>query len=295
MEAKKNGLVLQGGAMRGIYTAGVLDVFLEQGIAFDGVIGVSAGAIHGASYLSGQLGRNIGYFTKYSRDPRFMSVRNWLRTGDLFDVQFSYHDLPETLVPFDEAAFEANPTAFYVGCTDIATGKPVYHRCETMRGDDLEYLRASASMPLASRVVTIAGRPLLDGGITDNVPVAYFRSIGYTRCVAVLTQPAGYRKTPASPALFDFAYGRQYPAMGMLMRLRAERYNAEIDAIDAAEAAGEVFVIRPTENLAIARTERDPAKLRAQYALGRRDAFARAAALRAFFADHSPCGTISIQ
>jgi predicted patatin/cPLA2 family phospholipase len=284
MENGKRGLVLQGGAMRGIYTAGVLDVFLEQKIAFDGVIGVSAGAIHGASYISQQAGRNIGYFTKYIRDPRFMGIGSLLRTGDLFGVQFGYHDIPEKLVPFDEAAFEANPAAFYVTCTNIETGNPVYHRCATMRGDDLEYLRASASMPLVSNIVQVGGKKLLDGGLSDNVPMTWFRSAGYDRCVVVLTQPRGYRKKPSSAWVFEKKYGRAYPALVASMADRAEKYNAELDEIDAAERRGEVFVIRPTADLAISRTERNPEKLRAQYGLGRRDAFAQIEALRAWLA-----------
>ena len=286
MAAAKHALVLQGGAMRGIYTAGVLDVFLEKGIRFDEVVGVSAGAIHGASYMSGQAGRNIGYFTRYIRDPRFMSLRSWLTTGDLFGVAFGYHQIPEQLAPFDEAAFEANPARFTVVCTNIETGNPVYHTCPTLRGKDLEYLRASASMPLASRVVTIDGKHLLDGGISDNIPLAWAQKNGCTRAVVVLTQPAGYRKAPArTDQPFRAVYGRRYPALVRSMRDRAAAYNAQLDQVQAAAEVGDCFVIAPSQDLHLHRTERDPARLRAQYRLGRRDAMARLAALRAYLAE----------
>lgn len=280
----KRGLVLQGGGMRGIYTAGVLDVFLEQGVTgFDTVVGVSAGAIHGASYISGQAGRNIRYFTEFCGDKRFMSLRSWITTGNLFSVEFGYHEIPEKLYPFDEAAFEANPAHFYVVCTNVETGNPVYHHCATMLGDDLEYLRASASLPLAAQVVSVDGKKLLDGGISDGIPLAWARRSGCGRAVVVLTRPAGHRKTPEnSDALYRAVYGRSYPALVHCMADQAESYNATMEYIEAAEAAGECFVIRPTQDLQVSRTERDAARLREQYALGRRDAFALLPALREY-------------
>lgn len=280
----KRGLVLQGGGMRGIYTAGVLDVFLEQGIvSFDAVVGVSAGAIHGASYMSGQTGRNIRYFTEFCNDKRFMSVRSWITTGNLFSVEFGYHEIPEKLYPFDEAAFEANPTAFYVVCTNVETGNPVYHRCATMQGDDLEYLRASASLPLAAQIVTVDGKKLLDGGISDGIPLTWAKRSGYDKAVVILTRTAGYRKAEGGmDALYRAMYGREYPVLVRCMRNQTANYNAQMAEIETAEAAGECFVIRPTEDLQLSRTERDASKLRAQYALGRRDAFALLPALKEY-------------
>ena len=155
MNPEKTGLVLEGGGMRGIYTAGVLDVFLEQNIQVDGVIGVSAGAIHGCSFVAGQRERSIRYNLKYCRDPQYMSFRSLLKTGELCGTDFCYHQLPETLDPFDNEAFEASDTDFYVTCTDVETGEPVYKLCETLRGDQIDWVRASASMPLAAHIVEL--------------------------------------------------------------------------------------------------------------------------------------------
>lgn len=147
---QKTGLVLEGGGMRGIYTAGVLDLFMDQGVTFDGVIGVSAGAIHGCSFLSGQRGRNIRYYKKYCQDPRFMSVRNLILTGDIAGERFCYHTLPEKLDPYDYTAFNNNPAEFYVGCSNVETGKPEYLHLTDMK-QQIDYLRASASLPLVSK------------------------------------------------------------------------------------------------------------------------------------------------
>ena len=173
----KTGLVLEGGAKRGIYTAGVLDVFLENGISFDGVIGVSAGAIHGCSYVSGQAGRSIRYNLNYGNDYRFMSFRSWLLSGNIVDVKFCYHDLPEKLDPFDNEAFENSPAKFYVVCSNVETGQPEYIRCRNMT-TEIDYLRASASLPLVSKIVNIGGKRLLDGGIVDSIPVRAFMNMG---------------------------------------------------------------------------------------------------------------------
>lgn len=175
MNPEKTGLVLEGGGMRGIYVAGVLDVFLEQNIHVDGVIGVSAGAIHGCSFVAGQRERSIRYNLKYCRDPQYMSFRSLIKTGELCGTDFCYRQLPETLDPFDNEAFEASDTDFYVTCTDVETGEPVYKLCENLRGDQIDWVRASASMPLAAHIVELEGRKLLDGGVADSIPVAAFR------------------------------------------------------------------------------------------------------------------------
>lgn len=174
---KKTGLVLEGGGMRGIYTAGVLDLFMDRGLAFDGVIGVSAGAIHGCSFLAGQRGRNIRYYKKYCRDWRFMSLRNLLFTGDIAGGKFCYHTLPEQLDPFDYETFNRNPAEFYVCCSNVKTGKPEYLHLTDMK-EQIDYLRASASLPLVSRIVKAGGKLLLDGGCTDSIPVKAFMEMG---------------------------------------------------------------------------------------------------------------------
>ena len=179
------GLVLEGGAMRGLYTAGVLDVFLEQGIEVDGVIGVSAGTVHGVSYVSGQHGRSIRYYEKYRSDKRFMGLYPLLTTGDIVDKTFCYEDIPWRLDPFDNDAFVKAGTPFYVTCTNVETGKAEYIRCTDFKGTDaMEYLRAGASMPLVSRIVDVGGKKLLDGGVADPIPLAAFRRMGYERALA---------------------------------------------------------------------------------------------------------------
>ena len=191
----QTGLVLEGGGMRGIYTAGVLDVMDEAGLrtAFDGVIGVSAGAVHGCSFVSGQRGRSIRYFTRYCRDRGFMSVYSLLTTGNAVGEKLCYHDIPERLDPFDNEAFMASPTAFYVGVTNLETGEGEYPRVSDLFAQ-MDYLRASASMPYVSRIVMLEGKPYLDGGIADSVPLAAFERMGYARNVVVLTKEAGFKR-----------------------------------------------------------------------------------------------------
>lgn len=170
----KTGMVLEGGAMRGLYTAGVLDVLMENGIYTDGAVGVSAGAAFGCNYKSRQIGRSLRYNCKYCRDPRYISLLSLIRTGDLYNAQFCYYEIPEKLDPFDTAAFAASPMEFYVVATDVTTGKPAYHLCRDGGRDDIEWMRASASMPLVSRVVEIGGGLYLDGGISDSIPLEWF-------------------------------------------------------------------------------------------------------------------------
>lgn len=278
----KTGLVLEGGAARGIYTAGVLDVLLENGILADGLIGVSAGAVHGCSYVSGQSGRSYWYSTQYCADKRYMSFWSLLHTGDLCGAQFCYYDLPRRLVPFNSAAFDRSQTAYYVVCTDIVTGQPVYKRCETVSGNAVEWMRASASMPLVSRTVEIDGRLLLDGGITDSIPFRAFQRMGYDRCIVVRTQPDGYRKKPEKTQPLIALRYRKYPALVRAMRERHTMYNRQLDDLAAAAAAGEVFVIRPSRPMEIGRIEKDKERVRAVYLLGRQDALAQLPALRRF-------------
>ena len=278
--ASRTGLVLEGGGVRGIYTAGVLDVFMEEGLTFDGVIGVSAGAIHACSYLSGQKGRSIRYYRKYVSDPRFMSLRSWLKTGDVVGADFCYHELPDKLDVYDHEGFLRNPTPYWVVCTDVETGKAEYVRLTDMRGQ-IEYLRASASLPYFSRVVEMDGRKFLDGGCADSIPVEAFRRMGYGRNVVVLTRDASYRKKPEMTALARLVY-RKYPAFVRSLERRHEMYNEQLAQIGQMEAEGSIFVIRPAKPLEIGRLESDPEKVQRVYEQGCADARAALAALRAW-------------
>lgn len=265
----KTGLVMEGGAMRGMFTAGVIDVFMENDVRFDGAIGVSAGATFGCNIKSHQIGRVIRYNIKYCGDSRYGSMKSLLRTGDIFDVDFCYHRLPDELDIFDTDTFTDNPMEFYVVATDIETGKPVYHKCYDGKAEDLEWIRASASLPLLSRIVEIQGQKLLDGGIADSVPLEYFESIGYDRNVVILTQPDDYRKQKyKSLPLCKIRY-RRYPEFVKIFGDRHIRYNRNIDYVREQEKAGKVFVIRPESKLDVNSSEKDPDKLKRVYMLGR--------------------------
>ena len=275
------GLVLEGGGLRGIYSAGVTDVMLENNIDVDGVVGVSAGAIHGASYMSRQPGRGIRLYLTYSPSGDFMGFRSWLKTGDFVNYQFAYLDMSNHLVPYDYDALESSNKAFYTVSTDVETGKPHYHRTRTIRGDGMMALRASASLPLVSKIVDFDGHHLLDGGTADSIPVEFLRNLGYTKTIVVLTQIAGYRKQPQSMQLFRMMY-RKYPAFLKTMEQRHENYNATLDLIDKLEKEGEVFVMRPSRKIAIKRLERDPKRILEMYELGREDAKKRLDEMRHF-------------
>ena len=266
----KTGLVLEGGGVRGIYTAGVLDAFMEHGLTFDGLIGVSAGAIHGCSYLSGQQGRSLRYYRKYLNDPRFMSWRSFFRTGNMVGVEFCYHELPDKLDIYDHDAFLKNPTPFYAVVTNVDTGDAEYLRITDMRGQ-IDRLRASASLPLVSRLVEIDGQKYLDGGCTDAIPVDAFREMGYERNVAVLTRPGDYVDSPIDLRLPRLLY-RKYPHFVRALSRRHIRYNHTMGRIAELERAGEIFVIRPSQTLPLGRVERDTEKMQMVYDLGRSDA-----------------------
>ena len=266
----KTGLVLEGGGFRGIYTAGVLDVFLENGISADGVIGVSAGAVHGCSFLSGQKGRSIDYYTKYCGDPRFMSLKSFIKTGDVVDEAFAYHELPEKLVPYDYSAFDRCGIPFYVTVTNLESGLPEYLRINDML-TEIDYMRASASLPYFSRIVEINGGKYLDGGCSDSIPIKAFREMGYCRNIIVLTRHDGYTKKQEHGLLAKLKY-RKYPEFVKALLGLSERYNETLEYIKMLEKNGEVFVIRPSRPLTIGRMEHDPERVRAVYEIGVEDA-----------------------
>lgn len=277
----KTGLVLEGGAMRGMYTAGVLDVLMEKGIQADGVVGVSAGAVFGCNYISHQIGRAIRYNTKYCRDPRYGDFRSLLRSGNIYEEEFCYYELPDKLDPFDWETYKSSPVEFYVVCTDVDTGRAVYHRCSGGR-EDLRWIQASASMPFVSRIVEINGRQLLDGGISDSIPVDWFRSIGYEKNLVVLTRPEGFRKKPPRGLPLLQQMIRKYPALSMAVKTRHIRYNQTLDQLQELEKAGLALVLRPSRRIRVSKLERHPRKLKALYELGRKDTERRLKKIRQF-------------
>ena len=265
----KTGLIMEGGAMRGMFTAGVLDVLMENGLVTDGAIGVSAGAVFGCNYKSHQIGRVIRYNTEYCNDKRYASFKNLVKTGNLYSEQFCYHEVPEKLDPFNEAAFAASPMDFFVVCIDVKTGEPIYHKCRKGDAEDVLWMEASASMPLAAKIVKIGHYGLLDGGVADSIPVRFFESIGYKRNLIILTQPKGYikKKNKFLPAIRAKYF--RYPAFVEAVADRHERYNETLSYISMLEQAGKDYVIRPPIPLEIGAMERDPAQLRRVYETGR--------------------------
>lgn len=265
----KKGLIMEGGAMRGMFTAGVIDVLMEHGIEFDGAIGVSAGAAFGCNYKSKQIGRAIRYNVKYCNDKRYSGIGSLIRTGNLFNTEFAYGEVPLKRDVFDFETYRSNPMKFYVVCTDVETGKPVYHSYEAKEGENFDWIRASASLPLISKIVKIDGQKLLDGGIADSIPLRYFEKAGYEKNVIILTRPLDYRKKPNKMIPLIKAVYKKYPAFIKTMANRHHIYNKTIAYIRKREQEGKVFVIRPAAPLPVSRMEKDPDKLRMAYALGR--------------------------
>ena len=259
---QKTGLVLEGGAMRGLFSAGVLDVMMENGIEFDGIMGVSAGAVFGCNYKSGQIGRSIRYNMRFCGDPRYCSLESLRKTGDLYGVQFCYDEIPV--------------------CTNVETGKAIHKRLDNGDAKDMEYFRASASMPVVSRIVEVDGYKLLDGGITDSIPLASMERRGYKRNVVVLTQPLGFVKKKSKMIPLIRLTMHQYPNVIRAMEVRHIRYNKQTAYVREQELAGNAFVIRPPHDLGISRTEDDPAELRRVYELGRKEMEERLPELRKF-------------
>ena len=265
----KTGLVLEGGGVRGIYTAGVLDVFMEHGVTFDGVIGVSAGAIHGCSYLANQKGRSIRYYKKYCNDPRFMSFKSWMKTGDIVGADFCYRQLPDELDVYDHEAFYKNTSAFFVTCSNVETGKAEYIPINDMK-TQIDFLRASASLPYFSRIVEINGKKYLDGGCTDSIPVEAFQNMGYEKNVVVLTREDTYRKKPETPFMTRLWY-RKFPEFTNALLNRHNSYNQTVERILELEKEGAIFVIRPKDSLNIGRMEKDPVNVQRVYDIGYAD------------------------
>ena len=278
----KKGLILEGGAMRGMFTAGVTDVMMENGIAFDGAIGVSAGAAFGCNYKSGQIGRAVRYNMRFCNDKRYCGLGTLLKTGNIYNTEFCYGEVPLKYDVFDFKAFGENPMEFYVVCTDIETGEAVYHRYEGFEDHGFDWIRASASMPVVSQIVEIDGRRLLDGGIADSIPLRHFESIGYDRNVVILTQPRGYQKAKnRMMPLIRMKY-RKYPLLVAAMARRHSVYNDTLAYIEEKEKSGELFVIRPAQHLPVSRVEKNPEKLREAYEIGRKEAELQLNSLKQF-------------
>jgi len=263
-------LILEGGALRGMFTAGVLDALDEKNLLFNFVIGVSAGACMGVSYLSRQKGRSRKISLTYCQDHRYFSWRNLLREGNFFGVKFSYEDIPRKLVPFDYQTSSQTPMRFTAVATDCATGKPVYFENDTpeRKKDMTLEIRASSSMPFVSKPVPIGNMNLLDGGIADSIPIEYSMKNGHTKSIVILTRPKGYFKKPkGSPGLFKFLLPR-YPKLAEAIYHRSEQYNRSLALAEKLAEEGKCLVIYPPADIKVDRLERDRSKLEALYQAG---------------------------
>lgn len=268
------GLVLEGGGMRGMYTCGVLEFFLEKELIFSDCYGVSAGACHLCSYLSGQKGRALHVGIDYLQCRDYCSLSSLLRTGDLFNKDFCYDLIPNYLNPYDYEAFERYPGRAYAVATNIETGEAEYLRLKHMQ-TDIEAVRASSSLPLVSKNVRIGNKLYLDGGISDAIPLQKSILDGNQKNIVVLTKEVGYRRKPSSLLPLIRAAYLRYPKVYELMKNRHIAYNRILDMVEKKEKAGEIIVLRPKENGGIGRIEKDKEKLMALYRQGYEDAKAR--------------------
>lgn len=266
----KTGLVLEGGGMRGLFTAGILDVMMERDIKVDGIVGVSAGACFGCNYVSHQPGRVLRYNMNLKNDPRYMGLRSLIRTGNLMGAEFAYHTLPDELDLFDKKTFAQSPVEFHVVCTDVNTGAPVYKRLTApVDYEFMEWIRASSALPLVSHPVKIGDQLLLDGGMSDSIPLKYFQEQGFERNIVILTQPKGFTKQRTKLMPLFRAFMKRYPAIIEAMNRRHLMYNAQLEYLAKEEQAGRITVIAPDDTLPIGRTEQNGKRMQLVYQMGR--------------------------
>lgn len=268
----KIGLVLEGGSMRGMYTAGVLDTFMENNIAIDGIIGVSAGALFGPNYFSKQKGRVLRYNQRFCKDIRYMSFLSFIFTGNLVNRKFAFYDVTLKYDIFDNETFMKNNTGYYATVTNVETGQAEYLEMKDIVGE-MEILRATSAIPFLSQIVNINGKKYLDGGVADSIPVKQCQKLGYDKIIVVLTRSLDYKKQPMSDKLMklmSFRY-KKYPKFIQALRNRHIDYNQTIDYIKELEKKQEVFVVRPSEPIQLKTIVRNPNKLQEVYDLGTKD------------------------
>ncbi len=263
----KIGLVLEGGGMRGIYTIGVLDCLMDEKFRADYVIGVSAGACNGLSYVSNQKGRAFRTNTEYIADSRYLSVKNYIKTKSLFGMDFLFDEIPNKLIPFDYDAFYNSPCEFTIGVTDIITGRAKYFDKSHIEPKNI-VLRASSSLPVFAPVVEYQGGKYLDGGVTDSIPVKKALDDGCDKVIVVLTRERGYVKAPEKfRSVYKRMY-RNYPKLVEAMDHRHEMYNETLSYLDELEKEGKAIIVAPDAPLPVGRFEKDPDKLKTVWKIG---------------------------
>lgn len=266
----KIALVLEGGAMRGMYTAGVLDVFMDYDIKVDGIIGVSAGALFGINYLSKQRGRVIRYNKKYIKDKRYISLNSLLKTGNIINKDFAFNSIPFKLDKFDEDTFRKSKADFYVTITNVETGKAEYVKITNTKRQ-MEYFRATAAMPFISKFVNINNQNYLDGALADSIPIEKCKELGYDKIIVILTKPLNYKKRKPISLFTKLKY-RKYPNLVYAINNRYMMYNKTIEDLQKYEENNEIFIIRPSKKIKMKRIEKNTKKLDEMYNLGINDA-----------------------
>ncbi len=267
---QKIGLVLEGGGLRGTYTSGVLDAFLDNGVRFPYIIGVSAGVCNAVSFVSRQKGRSAAINIEHCNDKDYYSVRNLLLTGSIFGEKMMFDTIPHKLYPFDYDTYRKEYTKLIAGTTDCTTGKPVYYEINDLR-NQYDIVNASSWLPLLSKMVRYDGRKLLDGGASDSIPVQKALDDGCEKVVVILTQPAGFRKEPSNSTSLAAVRYRRYPNLVKTLANRHNVYNQTLDLLAKLEQSGTAIVIRPSQALGLSRLEKDPEKLRRAQKLGYAD------------------------
>ena len=269
----RKGLVLEGGALRGLFTMGILDTFMENGITFDGTVGVSAGVAFGVNFKSKQSGRVLRYSKRFNRDWHFKSWRSLILTGDLFGAEFCYDTIPNELDVFDAETFSSDPMDFWAVATDCDSGKAEYHKLDKGLAEDMLWTRASASMPIASRPVKIGDRRYLDGGLSDSIPLEFMEKQGYEKNVVILTQPKDYVKL-SYPSAMKIPL-LHLPKIARLLEDRPALYNAQTAYVKVREEEGKALVFYPPVPLDIGALERSPEEMQRVYDCGREEAVRR--------------------
>ncbi len=265
------GLVLEGGGFKGVYTSGVLDFFLDKGIMFSSCYGVSAGACSLCSFLSGQRGRAYHVTVDYLEDKNYCSLYSLIKTGDLFGADMCYRKIPDELYPYDYETYEKYQGTFYSVVTNIESGQPEYIPVKDMK-NEIDAVRASASLPLVSRNVSFQGKLYLDGGISDAIPLRQSIKDGNRKNVVIMTKEVGYRRKPSSmTSLIKLRY-RKYPKVYELMKNRHTVYNETLDFIEEQVKKGSTFLIQPRKASEVGRIEKDRVKLKALYEEGYQEA-----------------------
>ena len=263
----KTGLVLEGGGMRGLFSAGVLDALLElKELSVNGIVGVSSGALFGVNYVSKQKERAVRYNKKYADDKRYMGLHSWITTGNAVNKDFAFYELPYKLDVFDNETFKKAQTDFYVVMTNVESGNPEYVLIEDAFAQ-MEYLRATSALPFASKIIEINGKKYLDGGISDSIPIDFCESLGYDKIIAVLTRPEGTYKEDKLGFLYKLVY-RKYPNLVKSLLNMATDYEKVLAKIKDLENKGKIFVVRPPEVLKIGRLEKNRDKIQKVYDTG---------------------------